>query len=55
MTLRPGPLSLDGRSLVLHEKPDDLGQPAGNAGLRIACGVIGLIVPGKPPVGMLRP
>lgn len=55
VTLSPGPMSLDGRALVLHEKPDDFGQPAGNAGLRIACGVIGLIVPGKPPVGMLRP
>lgn len=55
VTLSPGPLSLDGRALVLHEKPDDFGQPSGNAGLRIACGVIRLIVPGKPPVGMLSP
>lgn len=55
VTLRAGPLSLDGRALVLHEKPDDFGQPAGNAGLRIACGVIKLIVPGHPPVGMPRP
>lgn len=50
VTLRAGTLSLDGRALVLHEKPDDFGQPSGNAGLRIACGVIRLIVPGRPPV-----
>lgn len=55
VTLREGPLSLAGRSLVLHEKPDDFGQPAGNAGLRIACGVIHIVFPGKPPLGRLRP
>jgi len=33
---------LKGRSIVLHEAPDDLkSQPSGNAGARIACGVIG--------------
>lgn len=48
VTLQAGPLNLDGRALVLHEKPDDFGQPSGNAGRRIACGVIELIVPGKP-------
>ncbi|HVE11798.1 MAG TPA: superoxide dismutase family protein [Elusimicrobiota bacterium] len=29
-----------GRAVILHEKPDDFSQPAGNAGERIACGVI---------------
>lgn len=29
-----------GRSIVLHEKEDDFSQPVGNAGGRIACGVI---------------
>lgn len=29
-----------GRSVILHEKLDDFGQPTGNAGGRIACGLI---------------
>lgn len=32
-----------GRSIILHEKEDDFSQPVGNAGGRIACGVIGLV------------
>jgi superoxide dismutase, Cu-Zn family len=32
----------DGTALVVHERPDDYAtQPAGDAGTRIACGVIG--------------
>ena len=44
-----GPLSVVGRSCVLHRLTDDLGQggneeslKTGNAGARVACGVIGL-------------
>jgi len=44
VTLGVGPNSLfhdGGTSLVIHEKPDDgKTDPAGNAGARIACGVI---------------
>jgi Cu-Zn family superoxide dismutase len=44
VTLGPGPTSLlrpGGTSLVVHANPDDLRtDPAGNAGARIACGVI---------------
>jgi len=40
LTLRDGPYAVAGRSVVLHEKRDDFGQPTGNAGGRIACGVI---------------
>ncbi len=29
-----------GRSVIVHAKPDDGGPPAGNAGGRVACGVI---------------
>lgn len=34
--------SIGGRAVVLHEKEDDFGQPTGNAGGRIGCGVIEL-------------
>jgi Cu-Zn family superoxide dismutase len=44
VTLGAGPTSLfanGGTSLVIHAKPDDMkSDPAGNAGDRIACGVI---------------
>jgi len=41
INLKGGPKSVRGRAIVIHEKPDDLkGQPAGNAGARIGCGVI---------------
>ncbi|MGQ0645010.1 MAG: superoxide dismutase family protein [Elusimicrobiota bacterium] len=37
-----GPHSIVGRAVVVHAEADDLtSQPAGNAGPRIACGVIG--------------
>jgi superoxide dismutase, Cu-Zn family len=31
-----------GRGVIVHANPDDGGQPVGNAGGRIACGVIGV-------------
>jgi Cu-Zn family superoxide dismutase len=44
VTLKPGPNSLlkpDGTSLVIHADADDeVSDPAGNSGRRIACGVI---------------
>lgn len=36
-----------GRGLIIHAKPDDGSQPVGNAGGRIAVGVIGVANPGK--------
>ena len=40
LTLIEGKYAVAGRSIILHEKEDDFGQPTGNAGGRIGCGVI---------------
>ncbi len=41
ITVSPGPTSVVGRGLIVHADPDDYRtQPTGNAGARIACGVI---------------
>ena len=38
-----GPHSIIGYAVILHKEEDDLkSQPAGNAGARVACGVIGV-------------
>ena len=36
-----------GRAVIVHAKPDDGGQPVGNAGGRIACGAIGVANTGE--------
>jgi Cu-Zn family superoxide dismutase len=40
-----GPHAIIGRALIVHDKPDDFSQPVGNAGGRVACGVIGVAKP----------
>lgn len=35
-----GPSSIVGKAVIVHEKADDFSQPAGNAGKRLACGVV---------------
>ena len=46
LSLASGDRALIGRGLILHAQPDDLTtQPTGNAGGRIACGVIGVAKP----------
>jgi Cu-Zn family superoxide dismutase len=41
ITLKPGPGNIVGRGIIVHAQPDDYTtQPTGNAGARIACGVI---------------
>ena len=41
ITLTPGPGNIVGRGLIVHADPDDYKtQPTGNAGARLACGVI---------------
>jgi Cu-Zn family superoxide dismutase len=41
ITVTAGPASIIGRGLIVHADPDDFKtQPTGNAGARMACGVI---------------
>ena len=40
-----GENSILGRAVIVHEKVDDWSQPVGNAGGRVACGVIGVAKP----------
>ncbi|MDQ5857049.1 MAG: superoxide dismutase family protein [Acidobacteriota bacterium] len=41
LTVRPGPNSVVGKSVIFHEKADDMTtQPTGNAGGRLGCGVV---------------
>ena len=39
-TTLEGEHGIAGRAVILHEKEDDFGQPTGNAGGRIGCGII---------------
>jgi Cu-Zn family superoxide dismutase len=41
ISLTPGPGNIIGRGMIIHADPDDYRtQPTGNAGARLACGVI---------------
>ena len=46
MMVMSGEKSIIGRGVIVHEKADDLkSQPTGDAGGRVACGVIGIAKP----------
>jgi len=40
LSLSSGEYNVAGKAVILHEKTDDFGQPTGNAGGRIGCGII---------------
>jgi len=40
LSLSAGKYNVAGKAVILHEKEDDFGQPTGNAGGRIGCGII---------------
>lgn len=40
LNLSEGKYNITGKAVILHEKVDDFGQPTGNAGGRIGCGII---------------
>lgn len=42
IALTEGPTAIIGRGVIVHAKPDDGSQPTGNAGARLAQGVIGV-------------
>ncbi len=52
--LTHGEHSILGRGMIVHAKPDDGGQPTGNAGARIAIGVIGFRNPEFEPFITLK-
>ncbi|MDC0719061.1 superoxide dismutase family protein [Nannocystis bainbridge] len=39
-SIASGTYNVLGRAIIVHEKVDDFGQPTGNAGGRLACGII---------------
>ncbi len=40
LSIEGGQYNVAGHAVILHEKEDDFGQPTGNAGGRIGCGLI---------------
>lgn len=42
LSLTSGKYNVTGKAVILHAKEDDFGQPVGNAGDRIGCGIITL-------------
>lgn len=40
LTVSGGKYNVEGKTVILHEKSDDFGQPTGNAGSRTGCGII---------------
>lgn len=55
LTVTEGPNSVVGKSVIFHEKADDMTtQPTGNAGARYGCGVVALAPTGKANAQKIR-
>ncbi len=54
LRLDSGKMGILGRAVIIHAKADDGGQPTGNAGDRIAAGVIGISKDGVPEMKLKR-
>jgi superoxide dismutase, Cu-Zn family len=55
ITLDHGKAGILGRAVIVHAKPDDAGQPSGNAGGRIGAGVIGISKDARPGIDSVPP
>ncbi len=55
LTLSGEKYNVLGKAVILHEKEDDFGQPTGNAGGRIGCGIVAIVNEAPQETGVSAP